>query len=1133
MDYRILGPLEVADGGRSVALGGDKQRALLAILVLHRNQVVSADRLIDGLWGESPPASALRTLQAYVSRLRRALSANGAASVAPDFSPAGGSGDGALLTRGHGYLLAVAPGELDLDRFGELVEQGRDALAVGMPEEAARVLREGLGLWRGPPLADFAYEPFAQAAIAQLEELRLGAVEERIEADLARGRARELVGELRDLVEEHPLRERLRGQLMLALYRSGRQAEALEVYQEFRRALSQQLGLDPGPGLQELELGILARDPALAARSHNGESIGVTNPSPLAPREAVARRRRRLAVGALGLVALVLAGVILALGLDRGGAPRSLVADSVGAISPSAGAIGADVPVGSSPSAMASGAGALWVSNYNAGTVSRIDPAAHELVQTISAGQTPSGIAVGAGSVWVANYIPGTVLRINPAVNSVVGQPIPVGNGPTGVAVGYGSVWVTNSSDGTLSRIDAIRGTVTDKIPLGGDSTRVAVGFGAVWVSDAVDGRVLEINPQTDQVAHVIGVGTGPGAITAGYRSVWVANSLDGTVSRIDPQTSQVEASVPVGKGPDAIAAGPGGVWVANEYGGNVARIDPTTDTVARTVAVANPPTALAINSGLVWAGVQASAAIHRGGTLTVLSSAPFGSIDPAFAGQVAAPLTLVMTNDGLTAFRRVGGSDGDELVPDLAVSLPTPTDGGRTYTFRLRPAIRYSNGQPVRPEDFRRAIERAIADPHLHEIVGAPACAARPAAPCDLSQGIVTDDAADTVTFHLVAPDPDFLSALTVWDAFAVPAKTPFHDLGSHPLPATGPYEVASVTRRQVVLVRNPYFHEWSHPAQPDGYPDRIVWRVGASVENAVTEVERGQADYTLDGPPPDRLNEVQTRFASQLHVTIDDVVIGLGLNTQVAPFNDIRVRRALNYAVDRAKLAQLLGQASRPTCQNLPPDVLGYQPYCPYTLNRDRAGAWSWPDLATARRLIAASGTRGTPITIWSGPGYMTPDFTPAARYLASLLDRLGYPTRVRTFSATSNWFSAASDSRAKVQAFDFVTVGPYPSPSVYIGPDYTSCQSLVRNSQNNPNAYEFCDPRFDATVRSARAAQDVGSPVAYALWARADRQYTDDAPVVNLDTPSITDFVSHRVGNYQYNPALGVLIDQLWVR
>src|ERR1039458_2687408 len=230
MEYRVLGPFEVRDDGRLVGLGGDKQRALLAILLLHRNQVVSDDRLIDELWGESPPAGARRTLRAYVSKLRRAIGANGMpAAVAGDSEHK--PGEGVLLTSGHGYVVQVAPGELDLERFSELADRGRDALAAGNPQEAAELLREALALWRGPPLAEFTYARFAHNAIAQLEELHLGAVEERVEADLALGRARALVAELRDLVARYPLRERLRGQLMLALYRCGRQAKGREDYQ--------------------------------------------------------------------------------------------------------------------------------------------------------------------------------------------------------------------------------------------------------------------------------------------------------------------------------------------------------------------------------------------------------------------------------------------------------------------------------------------------------------------------------------------------------------------------------------------------------------------------------------------------------------------------------------------------------------------------------------------------------------------------------------------------------------------------------------------------------------------------------------------------------------------------------------
>ena len=258
------------------------------------------------------------------------------------------------------------------------------------------------------------------------------------------------------------------------------------------------------------------------------------------------------------------------------------------------------------------------------------------------------------------------------------------------------------------AKLNAVTGRVVTTIALGG-ATDVVVGLGAVWVSDAANGRVLRINPQTDEVTAAINVGTGPSAITLGHGSVWVANSLDGTVSRIDPRTDQVTATIPVGNGPGAIAVDAGGVWVANEFGRTVVRIDSATDAVSRTVTVGNNPRGLAAAGGLIWVSAQDSGTGHRGGTLTVLQNAPFGSLDPTGRRLGAALYSLYMTNDGLTAFKRVGGSDGEQVVPDLAVSLPTPTDGGLTYTFQLRSGVRYSNGQPVRPEDFRRAIERSL----------------------------------------------------------------------------------------------------------------------------------------------------------------------------------------------------------------------------------------------------------------------------------------------------------------------------------------------------------------------------------------------------------------------------------------
>src|SRR5215207_913099 len=246
MEFRILGPLEVRRDGGPVALGGRKPRALLAVLLLRANEPVSAERLAGALWGEDAPPAAVGTARVHVSRLRKAL-----------------GDDAALSKTAAGYRLRVRPGELDADRFEELFDNGRRALTDGQPKDAADRLREALALWRGPALAALTFEPFAQAEAARLEELRLAALEARIEADMARGRHAVLVGELRRLVAEHPLRERLHAQLMLALYRNGRQADALEAYRRARDVLVERLGIEPGRELRDLQRSILAHDDVL------------------------------------------------------------------------------------------------------------------------------------------------------------------------------------------------------------------------------------------------------------------------------------------------------------------------------------------------------------------------------------------------------------------------------------------------------------------------------------------------------------------------------------------------------------------------------------------------------------------------------------------------------------------------------------------------------------------------------------------------------------------------------------------------------------------------------------------------------------------------------------------------------
>jgi DNA-binding SARP family transcriptional activator len=297
LEFRLLGPLEVLEHHAVLALGGSRQRCLFAALLLRANEPVSSDRLIDALWSGRAPPTAAKTIQVYVSRLRKEL------------------GEGRLVTRAPGYLLRVDPGELDLDRFERLLGEAR----TDEPETAAKKLREALALWRGPALGDLAYEPFAQPEIARLEELRLVALEQRIEADLACGRHRVLIGELEALVFEQPLRERLRCHLMLALYRSGRQADALAAYRAARHTLSEELGLEPGAELRQLEQAILCQDPRL--------ELPEDAPVQSVPRHAAAPERSVLvAPWAPDGLALLLG---LAVPLAASEPPRELVIASV------------------------------------------------------------------------------------------------------------------------------------------------------------------------------------------------------------------------------------------------------------------------------------------------------------------------------------------------------------------------------------------------------------------------------------------------------------------------------------------------------------------------------------------------------------------------------------------------------------------------------------------------------------------------------------------------------------------------------------------------------------------------------------------------------------------------------------
>ncbi len=848
------------------------------------------------------------------------------------------------------------------------------------------------------------------------------------------------------------------------------------------------------------------------------------------------RTRRWIAAGAAGaLVAAALVTVLVtSLGSGTAQALSGVDSNAVGLIDANTGRITGEVAVGATPSHVAAGDHVAWVTNADDNSVSKVDPATNRVLDTIDVGSQPSGIAVGNGAVWVANSLDGTVSEIDPATDKV-NEPIRVGNGPVGIASTPGSIWVANTGDRTITRIHAQTGLPGRPLPI--TATELAYGGGALWASQAPLNSVARIDPGSGALVQAIPVGHGPAGIAYGSGAVWVANGLDGNVSRIDPRTNQIVATIPVGNGVSGIAADGRDVWVSDQFGGALARIDPATNTVVRRTPVGNRPQGVAVVDGTVVVGVRQSGEGHRGGTLVFRMGRPTDSIDTALAYDSSSWTILRMTNDGLVAFNQASGSQGTQLVPDLAESLPDPTDGGKTYTFTLRPGIRYSSGAQVKASDVRATLERDfelhVPTPYYYDrILGAARCEQRPKH-CDLRRGIVANDKAATVTFHLTAPDPEFLYKLALPFAYVLPAATPVRDTGSHPLPATGPYRIALYRPKSVVrLVRNRGFHEWSQAAQPDGYPDVIDLKIGGTPDAAVMAVLGGKADafstsQSETPPSPRTLSLLTTSHGNQVHTNPQPNTISLFLNTRVAPFNRIDVRRALNYAADRrAAVAGAGGPAvAQPTCQILPPAYPGYRPYCPYTAGPSHA-SWVAPDLARAKALVARSGTRGAKVTVWSWS-----ELPAVGAFAVELLRSLGYKPTIK--SRADDFFAAVGDSRTQAQIGTNEWISDYPAASGFFVPVLTCGSFLPRNPANSNDA-EFCDPHIDSQIGKALRAQAQSPDAARGAWEQVDRKTVDEAPWVPLVNPRSVDVLAKRVGNYQYSPnGLGVLIDQLWVR
>ena len=588
-EFRILGPLEVVADGQALPLGGAKPRMLLALLLLHANEPVPVDVLAESLWDGTPPPTAAKMIQGYVSQLRKAV------------------GDGVLVTRPSGYLLALDTDELDATRFASQV----DDAASRPPADAAAQLRSALQLWRGPPLADFRYDGFAQTEIARLEEARLAAIEARVDADLACGRHAEVVPELEALVTEHPLRERPVEQLMLALYRSGRQADALAVYRRAQQRLDEELGLEPGPDLRGLEGKILRHDAELAAPRRTPVAL-----------ERIARHA--WLVAGVGVLAVAAAAGLLAWQLTRGDGTAAAEAGrgGIAMIDPRGVGPARKLAVPGTPSSLAVGAGSLWALSSAGGTITRIDPRSGRTLGRFTAPGLPTDLAVGAGAIWVVNGrsngggLIGTTeqasisrLDLRSAVPTRTTrlpgrtQPSQTDRDPgvPAIAVGGGAVWAIDAQ-GDVVRLNPEGGIAALVKGLG--AAAIAAGAGAIWIDDG--GRyVVRIDPRTNRVATRIPLAAGglDGiAVGAGY--VWVADAADGTIWQIDPGPPVVARTIQVGIGVTSLAFAGGAVWAANPFLGSVSRVDPATQTV-RTVSVEGTPAALAADRHGAWASVN------------------------------------------------------------------------------------------------------------------------------------------------------------------------------------------------------------------------------------------------------------------------------------------------------------------------------------------------------------------------------------------------------------------------------------------------------------------------------------------------------------------------------------------------
>jgi serine/threonine-protein kinase len=883
------------------------------------------------------------------------------------------------------------------------------------------------------------------------------------------------------------------------------------------------------PALQDVTATALAKEPEdrfqtcreLVEAARN--ALGIAEP-----------RRPRWPFAVAGVGAVLLGAALLAFALGRGSAVRvpPIEGNAVAAIDPGSGRVTEQILVGAGPEGIAYGSRSLWVANIDDGTVQRIDPASGRVVRTSSLGDTPTSLATTRDAVWVVGSRPNrfsfTVTRIDPHFfplgTKQTGIPSVVAGSDGSVGTHRNEVWVAPSF-GLLSRLDPRTGRFVQKIDPNAGPSSLAVADDAVWITDSDRNTVTRLD-SSGRGLKTIDVGHGPSAIAVGAGAVWVADSLDDAVVRIDPRTRRPTDKIPVGRAPVGIAVGAGSVWVANAQDGTVMRINPNTHAV-KSIDVGGSPQQIVVAAGRVWVTVQpgtASGPAPRSGGIARLSSLDGDrTLDPAFY-PFDDPQLSYATCAALLNYPDKPAPAGFRLVPEVAKSMPTLSSDGRTYTFTIRKGFRFDprSNEPVTAQNFKQALERALspktrnieAPYHLGDIVGAQAYMARKAAHI---AGVVARG--NRLVIRLLAPAPDFLARLAPYSC-AVPLGTPTDPKGVPLVPSAGPYFVASFTPEQgVVLERNPNY-TGSRPHRLA----RIELTWGVSKQRSVAEIESGAVDYAPGAVPPKDAARLAALYGPGstaakrgeqryfLH-PVGQVDFYL-LNTDRPLFRDVRMRRAVNYAIDRRALARI-GRSwitsAVPADQYLPPGQPGF---------RDASIYPATPNLAAARRL--EGGKRKTAVLYTCDDPFCERQ----AQIVKKDLKAIDIGVEIKAFpqpALYSELVRHLGQHAAKGAGYDLALAAwglEDPDPE---------------NGLNVPLERVYL-PAFDdpAYRRKLAAAARLSGPRRYLAYERLDADLARNAaPWVAYASELSADFFSARMGCQVYTPFYGIDLAALCIK